>query len=423
MTNNKEKMTTKTTKTILFTGIILTLIIPIIGMNVDAQTQQNDQNRLVEKKQRIDENFQQFLNVREQTSNLERDLYYVEQDMEKLDPSDSQIETLEAKQQKIKNEVADMYQQIDRLEQISVELHKIPIEKEELLKDTVSQIVNKYQIHTKDNPSGLLEDVFISSKNEIVYALQSTANNMVSDPLLQQKIENMKYDLDLLATNNDVDIVVSKITKTSSCNYHGERDDYCQPAAGGVQIQGANTFNTTVETTTLSFPATRDSVAGFVMAGHGTLTLDGGEDIYQPIKSGSNKIGDLVVGYDDETCDCSFIDLSPGRTVDAEIVSNDVYNWDIDEYVGASGQSVGNYVYMSGITSNISIGQIDSKESEINRIYAYYVSDEGDSGGPVGRVQSGEFDVFGIHNGFVDEETDLAQYIPYDVIETALDLD
>ena len=418
-------MTTKTTKTVLFAALILSFAVPFASFNlVEAQTATDDQARTEIKKQQIAQNTADYKDLRIQTDSLENSLAMVKIDIAGSGSVD--IQSLNQQRDSLKSQIDSNYEDLDRIEKISQSLHKIPLEKERLLESTVKTIVDKYEIHTDDNPDGLLEDVFIDAENEVIYVLKNVEDEIRKNTTMQNAISSMESEIHSLATDDRVKIIVTEIKEESSCNYDSERDDYCQPAAGGVKIQGEN-FVTgyigTVETSTLSFPATRNSVSGFVMIGHGTLSQDGGEDIHQPTKSGStNKIGDLVVGFDNSDCDCSFIDLSPGRTVDAEVVSNTIFNWDIDQYISASSQSVGTYIYMSGLESGVELGQIKSKPSDTNRIYADYTSDEGDSGAPVGKVLSGEIDIYGIHEGTVVGSS-WKQYVPYDVIEDELGLD
>lgn len=373
-------------------------MVPVSGsLFADAQMQAN-QERITTKMQQIDNNFAQYKQVRIATDLLESERAVLDEKIEQTSQlGDSQVDGLVKQRDTIQKKIDSSYEEIDRLQEIAFTLFEIPEEREKLLESSMKKIIDKYSLPSKENPNTVLDDVFINAKDEALYVLKNT-KAIERDASLQIVAENLESEINALV-DDSIEIVFSEGIDESGCTYDSERDDYCQPAAGGVYIEGANTYDSTVESSTLSFPATRNSVSGFVMIGHGTLTRDGGEDIYQPTKSGSYKIGDLVVGYYDDDCDCSFIDLSPGRTVDAEVVYNTIYNLDIDDYIPRSSQSVGHYVTMSGVTSGVELGQVTSTSTGNSWVYADYDSASGDSGAPVGKVLSGEIDIYGIHKG------------------------
>ncbi len=414
--------TTKNTKTILAAGLLLTLVASLTTMNlVNAQVDNSDQTRVAMKKQKIADNFQQFVQIREKTDALERDLHAVEENMRKSNLAKDQVDSLTTQKVALKAQIDAAYQEIDRLEKISNKLHEIPLAKEKQLDDTVQQIIQKYQMYTSNNPKGLLSDVFINAQDETIYVLQTTADAITQDVNMQQAITDMKSELNALATKNNVQIVVSKAIDDSSCNLNSERANNCQPAASGVKIVNSDGSIPT----TIGFKAVRAGVTGFVTVGHATYTLQTTEKLYQPTTS--NQFGQLVYGRVDNDgnndvtgeCDCSFFSMLSGRTVDYEVVSNDAFNWPITERTATSNQIVGNFVYKSGIGSNITTGQITSKDSVNNRIYANYVSADTDSGAPVGKVLSGNFKLYGIHEGHIDG-TSTSIYVPYDVVNSYL---
>lgn len=410
--------TSKNTKRILATSLLLTIIASLTVSLATAQVGDSDAVRVVMKKQQIADNLQQYIQVREKTNTLENDLRVIEEQMKKSSLTKDQIDSLTTQKAELQAQVDIANQEMDRLEKVSNKLHEIPLTKENLLKNTVQQIIQKYRLHTSDNPEGLLSDVFIDAQDESIYVLQSTSSD-TQEANMKQAVANMKSELTVLAAKNNVQIVVSKAIDDSSCNLNAERTNNCQPAAAGVKL--VNSDGTIP--TTLGFKATRSGVAGFVTVGHATYTLSTSEKLYQPTTS--NQFGQLVVGRKDNDgindvtgeCDCSFFSMLSSRTVDNEVVSNDAFNWPITERTATSNQVVGNYVTMSGISSNIQVGQITSKDSVNNRIYASYTSADGDSGAPVGKVLSGNFKLYGIHEAHV-AGTNTGIYIPYDTVNS-----
>ena len=410
--------TSKNVKTTLVLSLLFTVITSLTLSLANAQASNSDEVRVVMKKQNIADTFQQFIQIREKTNTLESNLHIVEEKLNNSDLAKDQIDSLTTQKTALKEQINTAYQKMDMLEKVSNKLHEIPLAKDNLLKNTVQQIIQKYQLYTSDNPMGLLSDVFINAQDESIYVLQSTAPD-TQETKMQQAIVDMKSELTALAAKNNVQIIVSKAIDDSSCNLNAERTNNCQPAAAGVKL--VNSDGTIP--TTLGFKATRSGIAGFVTVGHATYTLNTSEKLYQPTTS--NQFGQLVIGRKDGDgindvtgeCDCSFFSMLSGRTVDNEVVSNDAFNWPVTEHTATSNQIVGNFVTMSGITSNIHVGQITSKDSINNRIYADYTSADGDSGAPVGKVLSGNFKLYGIHEAHV-AGTNTGIYIPYDVVNS-----
>lgn len=176
---------------------------------------------------------------------------------------------------------------------------------------------------------------------------------------------------------------------------------------------------------TIAFPASKDSVDGFVTVGHAYQNnvedfpddAIHEQDAYQPgpptdgvdgsvsdadegplSNWSSHKFGVLKYGVwdtDNKHEDAVWIDLNTGKTVDSTIHLYGT-NYDITGY-STSHATVGSYVYKSGM-HGYDVGQVVSGGG-VYFDYAKYDQCPGDSGSPVGKLLSGDFTVYGMHVG------------------------
>lgn len=273
-------------------------------------------------------------NVGQQADMLEKQLVAIENQIKDLDDvNGSKIDSLTDTRNNVVSNLEVLYQKIDKLQTENVLLYDIPEEKLKKLEITMDSILTKYG-KLSDDPNSPIEDVFIDARNESVVIMKNNHFDIEQDAIMTQRVADMELDAKSIAQADGVNLIVSELvlqshtsTSSSPCNNDSERDDYCEPAAGGVQIKAANScpgYGGTCETSTLGFPAHKDSVDGFVMAGHGVIT-DGDDDeaVYQ--EAYSNKIGNIVENHYDQNnqefgCDCAFVELDSGRSVANEVI-------------------------------------------------------------------------------------------------------
>ncbi len=442
-------MTINNAKTILFASLIVAMILPFSTMDF-ADAKQDNNQRMETKKQNIE-------NLGEETSNLYGKIFDLEAQLEDLESETSTDETVK-KQQKIEKKIADAYGKLNKLQERAYKLFEIPEKRYQKLLEAKQDIINQYQ------DTGMLDDIFIDHSDESIQVI------LHSDYFDSHK-DSVKSNADSIAASKRLATLASVDGDIGNIKVGIKHFTKSSAVASDVVCAELDSTRSDRHTkcarVTISFPATRGSVDGFVTVGHAfddvlsasagipSTQLDvfqPGPDYTQPSRGGvgvipSNApadrdtfsdtywqnqiIGHITYGiYQGSTVhDSAFVDLDSGETVNAKVNLWRDREYSIRSYESTASQSVGNYVYQSGATTGVTGGYIISK-GNIGGIYAAYHECDGDSGAPVGRYSSG-FKVFGIHAGQADDNTYFNQadcsdadkysrYIPYDVIASDL---
>lgn len=170
------------------------------------------------------------------------------------------------------------------------------------------------------------------------------------------------------------------------------RADVWRPVIGGVQT------GTPAGAFTTGFVASVDGQMGFVTTGHSGGV---GTAVYQP--DPGYPVSTITISSGGVSSDSAWVSYSncAGRVFESSSSQPWVYGW--------SDPSVGMNVYMSGITSGVSAGTVQKKDSAWNshfgkmidnQWYADYSAGSGDSGAPVYYLDpSGHIQLTGIHWG------------------------
>lgn len=195
------------------------------------------------------------------------------------------------------------------------------------------------------------------------------------------------------------------------------RDDDCRPLIGGLTV--ANEDETGDDHLgTLGYKAKVGSTVGFVITGHQAGAQ--GKDIIQPHDDVTEIVGEVDVHQENSDCDCAFVDVDGGISVNNEIYksSNNVYT--ITGEVPESSQTVNSWVYKSGARTAVTLGEIKGFNDDDVLLYIYH--GKGDSGSPVFDITSGDdVDLYGmIHSGVINPALSWAQYHTWDHIENEI---
>ncbi|ABE52712.1 S1 family peptidase [Methanococcoides burtonii] len=212
---------------------------------------------------------------------------------------------------------------------------------------------------------------------------------------------------------SDVPVVFRKGEKV----YLDSRTSVWNNLIGGIQI-----VRLSGTASTLSFAAEDSSgTKGFVMSGHAAYNAGGvGASIYQPTTA--RKVGEV------DYYTCHFADAA---WVEASNVEDDIYYGDINDVRDVRSYydpSLGSQVYMSGITSGLTSGNV--KETYINKnsatfgtLYDQFVADYpcagGDSGAPVFTMYGDQVIIRGVHWG---HNTTNSFFSPISGVELDLDV-
>lgn len=209
----------------------------------------------------------------------------------------------------------------------------------------------------------------------------------ISDELLGgEPLAKIRSIIDDIRNTVDVDVKIEfgKLTEIACTS----RTSTCNPSKGGVQIERQNSGGTG---STMSFKATHPTYgAGFVIAGHEAVAVN--NNILQP-KQGT--VFGTVKIMGGTYCDCAFVQLASGKTVDNTIWAPEVGStYPIATRVPQSAQIPGTFLNLSGVASGVKIGDIYDSGSNTARVNIS--TTYGDSGAPLYKpLVNGNADLYG----------------------------
>lgn len=214
----------------------------------------------------------------------------------------------------------------------------------------------------------------------------------------------------------DVPTLISFVemgTEDSCTSYSGQN---CDPIVGGIQMEAVGHGYCTI-----GIPATRDSVEGYITAGH-CVTLGSGttDDVYQHTESAGTKVGDATIRIYDADCDCAFIDHSGSEDTQEKIWYSSNYYVSVTSYVDRV--TDGTLVIMTGANSGPKSAVVDDGTDTwfFNSISwdvastTTDVTEGGDSGAPWTSLAKSTF--YGIHKG---SDGSASYFIPWENVADA----
>ena len=421
------KNITNKTKTILFASLIAAMILPFSGMMMAEAAQSDDKQRVTQKQISIEKNFERFLKLQEQSDTIQVKINSLEEQHDKN--NDPELKKLE-------KQMLVVQKQLEQVQKQSNKLHEIPQVKIDKLLEAMDKIKENFSFRSDEHPDAPLDAMFVDTAKELIVVLENPESTEFSNSAntvatRSAGISAMTPEIKSFV-GDEIEIIVTSMrdqshNSSSNCNYDHERDDYCQPAAGGVEISSGNERDPTDPVvSTLGFPATQnDGTKGFVTVGHALYDRELepiGSPVYQP--DSLNQIGTVKDRYYNghQDCDCAFIELTNGRTVANQVVYGAGILLTIDDFKDKWQTSDGDIIMMSGKTLGSQFGAINSRYNyNTETVFATYNAIPGDSGGPVGKVSGSVIDIYGIHKGnswYGNYEA----YMPYDVLDSYLDL-
>ncbi|QLH06189.1 hypothetical protein [Nitrosopumilus ureiphilus] len=395
-------MITKNAKTILFASLIAAMILPFSMMGIADAIQDNNQ-RMEAKKQNI-------ANLGDKMQALSVKIFDLEATLANLE-SEGNVD----EQESIKKTLAASYGELDRLQAKAYKLFEIPEKRYQKLLEAKQQILEEY------DGTGMIDDIFIDHSDESIQVI------LYSDYFESHK-DTVKSKADSIASKKpatpaddvgNIKVGIKHFTPSAVM----ASDEAC----AGVG-SGNSGYNQICNKATISFPATKSSVNGFVTVGHalqeGLNTYPSNAinqlPVYQPgpADTNGNGIGVVPTGqsltdlnwqaqilgtlsygvYDaSQNEDAAFVKLSLGKTVNKEVdINGATYN--IASYLTGN-PTIGHYVYKSGLATGTTFGFVQSVNTD--GVYASYTQCKGDSGSPVGTVLGADFTFYGMHLGTV----------------------
>lgn len=402
-------MTYKNYKFAMFTALVLSMIIPVTGINIANATQDNkvDVGKVADGTYDEDLAFQRI-----------KDLYnvYMEKAQQKseLEQKLSTKEKLYAESLKNSNLV--------EASSLLVEIETIKNQKNVLQKILDDAVLEYNQIQEENVKLYHIEpstyEKFVSAQNSLVedilkqYSVgQSAENGKKLFPLVEIGINHKKKAIEIVLfkgiSDSEKEQFVSVLDKMISKDipWFVSYGDYlkplactsrtapnsCNPMIGGIQIQ-ANGHGSC----TLGIKATRSGLVGFVTAGH---CVDGnafGSDVFQPAIIGGTNVGSLQIETlsNNTPCDCAFVaDRPTSPSMGNGIYQASGFSFSPITATSSAGQA-GHSVAKSGAASSNTFGTVTNTNTwatitvngatytVVNLVKSTLPSKCGDSGAP-----------------------------------------
>ncbi len=335
----------KNAKTILFAGLIATMILPFSGMMMADATNDIANNKT---------NKQLYQEVSQEYNVLNRELQKLENDKE-LTVSDSN---------KIKLKMLDLEKKANEIRQKNIESHKMPNDVKKILESAKEKVIEEIDFSI----------IGINGKTRTLVVF------VASEDQVQPVIDLVGY---IEGKKTHLDVKVDKF-EFSGCT---AQDAECNPVMGRIQIDGIGDGACRI-----AVPYTKGTTEGFLTAGH---CVNFSSAVYQPEKY-SNKIGSVTSGVweIEDSCDCAWIEKRGTKTFSERIFdegldSGGYYYYSIDDHntpvpgdfvsIGKKSGIVHSIEFLYYVTAN----EVETNASLTNMMALDTPKEKGASGGPI----------------------------------------
>lgn len=426
-----KKMTTINAKTILFAGLILTLIVPIAGINIVRA----ENNQIPQLEQQMEQKIKQIQQESELSKNseiiknLESDYYELNQaynEITQITPKidyvnewktrDLQIMALDAQQRAsqkaidtlqenldstiitdlkpvLKEEIKQMQnemnkrdqkinslkQEIIELERQSIEFHKLTPQLEQKLNDIEKYLSNthvdeKSSDFVGENPVEVIRIDNVQKK--VVVMIDKERSSVFSPAVLAQRLVN--------TLGSEYVMIEFAVPELVSCTGSTPMSE-CRPLVGGIALARYDAPTTLAGS--IGYKATKGTDTGFVTAAHVVdFSGTGNTKMLQPV-NGAQVGTATIIKQGRSNGDYAFVKTTVSINDDIFINSSSAY--DIASYASSSEHTSGSFLYKVGATSNLSWGSITGSIPSAGMITTSIPVSGGDSGGSVFKVISG----------------------------------
>lgn len=399
MTLKNEKM-----KTYLIPGLIVVLLVSSTGVvfgepqivtlsKTDSLYANMDTTDYLSQAQPI---FKEIVKVKSEVDSISTQLQSIGNSSDMLQTRQNELKQQLNSDQSL---MASDVQELKKLEQKNIKSYQVDSKTEKRLLDAEKAIKEKYNVDQNDpinnNP---VQQVYADSKfRNIVVMLDPDmvdGNSFIAKDANGNLVHLDALSIQAVEPNLDIP-VKTEFGKFNLASCSSTTNGICTPLVGGVSISMISNVPNSLNT--VGYRAFIGQQAGFVIAGHTIKTLAEfnanvplsqsmiGRQIVQPYTS-SNVIGPVTaVGFDSSGhpyCDCAFVAVN-GQTLN-NIFINGVTQTAITFNKPSSQQVVGSFVYKSGASSGISMGQVTTQPTPTIVIAGASLSSAGgDSGSPV----------------------------------------
>ena len=398
-------MTTKKYKCIPYFALVLTLIVPIMGIN-NAWA--------------LDSSYYLAMyNVTDEEINqLRQDILVLEKQIETL--TETEAVSLQEEIVKKNEKIALLTEKLDEIQKQSIALFEVDEETKAKLYGIEKTLIDKYineqsGTYAGENPVLLIVADLEKKGIAVVFNIEKTDRNSV-----ENKVPNIISDVLKEAKDVPVSISYSKL-ELFACD---SRTSPCVPRIGGISVAEAG--DPASASSTLGYRSKNSAgEIGFLMAGHAIDTVPQvGTVVKQP--GGSSTTVGSVTQWKKVTnqCDCAFVKANAGITVDASIYTAPNTARSIIYRQTDAFQPPGQIVKISGLTSGVLSGPIYSNSPNVNYNLITMTPQGGDSGAPV-YIDNGATNawLYGmVYAGVVIDGQVRAAYYPQDHIKAQFGL-
>ncbi|HEY4680541.1 MAG TPA: hypothetical protein VIH04_04670 [Nitrosarchaeum sp.] len=376
-------MTTKYIKIALFASLIVAMILPLSGMNtVTAETQKVDSTQL----------FEEFLKLAKQTEIIQSQIDVLEHE----DRNSYEIDVLNAKLVRIQESMGDLQQQ-------NIEAVKISPEEMQSLENRADALLKKL---TNPNSKYYIDSTstgyFINQiERNVHFTFEDKTPQFTENALTSIQKTGKIYNLD------NTPFTMGFVEKNSHFINCSSRVLDCTYLMGGLAIKEGT------ETSSYGFSAKQtDNDLGFVTVAHGVNTLGASVKQYP-----SRIVGtvDIITSEATGQCDCAFVKVPSVTTVNRVYTGPSLTN-NITSYATTGNPSVGTWLQMSGVGSEVKTGTYAGWHPTYQRMASYYTSVGGDSGAPVTTIGS-DVKLYGMHTS---NDSTYSYATPYNTIKNSL---
>lgn len=371
--NGNNMKNTKTIKTILFAGLIMTIVIPISGINMAHGST---------------DYFKQAIIVFDDIQRLDAEIIQEKNQLSQV--SDNKAIDLERKISDKQTKLDELWKEMDRLEKLNNERFTVAPEIYEKLENIHEVLKNKYvssksTTYVGDNP---VERIGVNWLTQSIIVLLNP--DKLTDEVTSYSMKELVSDdiHDIVGENIPIEIQIGKMTPLS-CT---AKDAVCRPIIGGITVAR----DTDTSLNTIGYKATKTSYGtGFVVAAHTVLSVN--EVVHQPHDETSETVG-TVKAYcwisTDKECDFAYVQST--ETVNNEIFKSNNNVYTITGKTVDSSQDLGDWVYKVGARTGISLGQVseNSGTEYYNKVEIYHGA--GDSGAPIFALSGDNANLYGI---------------------------
>lgn len=291
--------------------------------------------------------------------------------------SEEEKRDLDTKIQESMERLSLIDKEFQRIEQLNIELFKLPPEIEDKLYSVEKSLIDRYLDRTSKNYVGENPVVVIDT-----FPLTASITMRIDPDKVASDGSNVPVETNI----EGIPIKVEHGKPVEiSCTPDNPLNGVCRPVLGGVSTSEQQNAIPGTSKNTIGYKATKGGQNGFVMAGHSAVGP--GKIIVQPYRDFEKRVGVVPSSgafcYSGFTCDFAWVDLDSGISIQDDIYTTCyTCRYDIAYKDPESSQQPGNLIKKAGVGLGVTQGQITSNSPNNHYILTDMNAAAGDSGAP-----------------------------------------